>query len=501
MKLFDLKLKNYIFQENFRSYNFKEFVESFFGYKISEDPKNQSLEKAYFVRKDYVDFSPLLVPSSSTGLGIHEATVAQDCHVTIVPRNDEINEEKNDKRFFILDLENTLIKVIAKMEYEGVKVNTTLLKKIGDEINERTKFLENQIWTSAGENFNINSSQQTQKILFEKLEIKPIKKIKTGFSVDNETLEKLANKYEIASFIVEYRHLKKLQSTYIEGLLKTVNPRTGKIHTTYNQIGTATGRLSSENPNLQNIPFGDYYSDNIKSSFVTSGSDYELMVADYSQVELRILAYLSQDKNLVETFAQGKDIHAETAKLIFNTEEITKDQRKKAKTINFGVMYGISGFGLSKMIDESPTECIKYIKRFYESYPSVRAFYDQILENARKNLYVETFFGRRRYIKTINDSNKNIQEQANREAINAPIQGTCADIIKIAMINIDKYFHKNKLKSKLIMQVHDELVFEIHKNEKATIAPKIQEIMENIPNFPTNLKVEIGLGNNWKEAK
>lgn len=468
MKLFDINLFRFIFAENPKNENLEKFLEDIYNCHFSEEEKTRTVEKSSLLEKQ----KELLN-----------------------------NYDSGDKRFFILELENNLSKVLAKMEYEWVNIDKDLLVNIWREIDWRTNFLENQIWTLAWERYNINSNQQTQVILFEKLWIKPLKKIKTWFSVDNETLEELWKTHDIALFILEFRHLKKLLNTYIEWLQKAINPKNWRIHTTYNQLWTSTGRLSSENPNLQNIPFGDKYSDAIKSSFIPTNSSFEFMVADYSQVELRLLAFLSWDQNLIETFEKWEDIHTRTAMYIFNTTEITKDQRKKAKAVNFWIIYGITAFWLSKNINDNPANCKKYIDTFYEMYPEIRKYYDNIIENAKKNLYVETYFWRRRYIKSINDRNRNIAEAAVREAINMPIQWTCADIIKIAMIEIDNFLTQNNYKTKLIMQVHDELVFELHKDEKEKLVPILKDMMENIPWFPHKLIVDVWFWNNWKEAK
>ena len=281
-----------------------------------------------------------------------------------------------------------------------------------------------------------------------------------------------------------------------------VNPETKRIHTTYNQLGAATGRLSSEAPNLQNIPSGEGYADRIKACFKPEKPDFSFLVADYSQVELRILASLSGDPALIETFERAEDIHTRTARFLFGENTtITSEYRRIAKSVNFGVVYGITGFGLSKVLGTSPAEATAYIDKFYAMYPRVREYYQGILDGAKKNGYVETFFGRRRYVPGVNDANKMIRSATEREAINMPIQGTAADVIKLAMITIDEYIRSNNLKSRMLLQVHDELVFEVHQSERALFEAKVREIMEGVFAGKAKLTVDIHSGENWKEAK
>ncbi|MDD2693366.1 MAG: DNA polymerase [Candidatus Gracilibacteria bacterium] len=380
---------------------------------------------------------------------------------------------------FIRKMESKLLPILAEMEYTGVRCDGEKLKKIGESIREEIKKLEIEIYEVVGEFFNINSPKQIQVILFEKLGIKPLRKNKTGFSVDNEVLEEIAKNYDIARLILEYRTLAKLESTYIEGLTKAINPITKKIHTTYGQLGAATGRMSSNDPNLQNIPTGKGYPDMIKSCFVPSG-DNIFIVADYSQIELRVLAFLSQDHGLLEAFEKNEDIHMRTAKYIFLDRDITSEERRIAKTVNFGVIYGITGFGLSKTLGCSPFEANQYIEAFYARYPRVRAYYDELLADAREVGYVETYFGRRRKIESINDANKMQRSIAEREAMNMPIQGTAADMIKLAMIGIDAKIREKNLRGSMILQVHDELVFDVPREEEEIFTELIRETMENV---------------------
>lgn len=467
-KLHDIKLKEYIFSTRFRNSDFKDFMEFHDSYRVSEDEFTSSIEKAYFSYLKHSEISwKITIPSQE----------------------------------YIFDLETKLIDVLTDIEYEWFLIDGNKLKKIWDEMNEKIKKLEEEIYELVGERFNLNSPKQLQVILFEKLQIPTNKKIKTGFSVDNEVLEVIGQKYAIANLILEHRWLRKLLTTYVDGLLKSINKQTKRVHTTFNQTQAVTWRLSSENPNLQNIPSGNWYAEEIKSSFIPRSSDYEIMVADYSQVELRILANLSRDPVLLDAFKNNEDIHTRTAKFLFwEDKQITSDERRRAKTVNFWVIYGISGFGLSKQIWVPPNEATIYINKFFEKYAWVTKFYAELLEKARETWYVETFFGRRRYINWLNDANKIMKAAAEREAINMPIQWTAADVIKIAMVSISNLLEEGNYKTKMILQVHDELVFELHKDEMF-LKDKIKEIMENVYNFEIKLTVDIGIAKNWKEAK
>nr|MDD3719840.1 DNA polymerase [Candidatus Gracilibacteria bacterium] len=401
----------------------------------------------------------------------------------------------------LIDIEIPLVDVLKDMEITGVKIDRDKLKGIGILLESEITKLEKEIYSLAGEEFNIKSPSQVAKILFEKLQLKSGKKTKTGFSVDSEVLEELAKNHEIARKLIDYRTYTKLLSNYVEGLLAELDDN-DLIHTNYNQTIASTGRLSSTNPNLQNIPTGKGISGEIRNAFIPLNNDEVIMAFDYSQVEVRVLAIMSGDQNLLNAFKNNIDIHYNTAKFIFGKDDISKNKRKVAKSVNFGVIYGISAFGLSKMIDASIADCKKYIDKFYENYPQVREFFDAVVDNCKKTGYVETMFGRRRLIPGINDSNRIIAEAAKREAINMPIQGTAADIIKLAMIKIDKFIKSNKMNSKLIMQVHDELVFTVKKSEKEKLEKEVKNIMESVlVDKPIKLIVDVGHGKSWGEAK
>jgi len=340
--------------------------------------------------------------------------------------------------------------------------------------------------------------------LFENMNLveKP-KKTKTGqYATSEDILSNLAKEHQIIRDIQEYRQYKKLQSTYVDALPNEINPKTGRVHTVYAQAVAATGRLSSNNPNLQNIPIRTERGKQVRKAFIPRDKNHVLLAADYSQIELRIIASLSEEETMIEAFKNGEDIHASTAAKVFNVplEEVTREQRSNAKTVNFGIVYGVSAFGLSNQTDLSRKEAKALIDTYYETYPKLRNYMAEQVDFARENGYVETVLNRRRYLKDINSQNAIVRGAAERNAVNAPIQGSAADIIKLAMINIHNRFEKEQIKSKMLLQVHDELVFDAHKNELEVIKPIIKEEMENAYKMAVPLDVEIGIGQNWLEA-
>jgi len=410
-------------------------------------------------------------------------------------------KQRNESKDILREIEIPLMQVLSGMEMTGIKIDRDILKWIWLRLEQSIAELQKEIHSLAWEEFNINSPKQVWEILFSKLGLPSAKKTKTGFSVNAEVLEGLKSQYPIAEKIVTYRHHSKLKSTYVEWLLEVASDE-DRIHTSYNQTVTSTGRLSSNSPNLQNIPAGDNIAWEIRSAFIPDSSSDMLVAYDYSQVEVRLLAIMSNDKNLISTFREWKDIHAVTGEYIFWTKDITSTQRRFAKAVNFWVIYWISPFWLCKMIDVSQKQAKSYIDAFYELYPSVRSFFDTTIAECKTKWYVETMFWRRRYIKGINDQNKMIQKWAEREAINMPIQGTSADIIKVAMLRINTMLKKWWYKSKMLLQVHDELVFNIKADEKEELNIKIPLIMENIiDNISVPLKVDRAEWKNWKEAK
>ena len=410
--------------------------------------------------------------------------------------------ERETMKHPILDLECQMARVLATMEVRGVFIDVTILNKLEEELSQTIQKIEATVVEQTGEkSVNLASPLQLQKLLFEILKIKPIRKTKTGWSVDEETLAILAEENEICQQILVHRHASKLLGTYVRGLTKHINPTTYRIHTTYDSLGASTGRMSSDSPNLQNIPAGDPWSDEIKSAFRPEDPDWSYVVADYSQIEIRILACLSGDPTMLDIFHNGRDLHLETARFILGKEEITTAERKLAKTVNFGVMYGITSFGLSKMITKTPAECAAFIDGFFTLYPRTREYFDHIVSETKRIGYAETFFGRRRAIKGLSDNNSMAREQAKREAMNMPIQWTCADIIKYAMVKIEESFRAKKLEAQLIMSVHDEIVVECPDVEIEVVEDTMKNIMEHIVTWEIPMTVEIGSGKTWRSAK
>lgn len=402
------------------------------------------------------------------------------------------------------EVEMPLIPVLADMEAEGIRLDKDALASSSIELGKDIEQLEKEIIELAGTSFNIDSPKQLGEILFDILKIdEKAKKTKTGqYSTSEDTLTKLEDKHEIIPKVLNYRSLKKLKSTYVDSLPELVNPKTGRIHTNYMQTVAATGRLSSNNPNLQNIPIRTEKGREIRKAFIPRNEDYQLLAADYSQIELRIIAALSKDDSMIEAFKAGDDIHAATAAKVFEVpiSEVDREMRSKAKMVNFGIIYGISAFGLSQRLSIKRTEAKEIIDSYFEKYPKIKSYMDGSIAFAKKHGYVETIMKRRRYLKDINGSNAVMRGFAERNAINAPIQGSAADIIKLAMIHIHEEFEKNNFKSKLLLQVHDELVFDAHKDEIDTIMPIIKEKMEEAVKLIVPLTVEMDVANNWLEA-
>ncbi|ASV29510.1 DNA polymerase I [Maribacter cobaltidurans] len=414
----------------------------------------------------------------------------------------ELEEAKTDGLFN--DIEIPLLKVLADMELEGINLDIDFLKSLSEALESDIASLEKKIYEAAGEEFNIGSPKQLGEILFDKMNLvdKP-KKTKTGqYSTAEDVLSYLAKDHEIIQNVLDYRGLTKLKSTYVDALPGQVEPTTGRVHTDYMQTVAATGRLSSNNPNLQNIPIRTERGRQVRKAFIPRNDDYTLLAADYSQIELRIIAALSEEDTMIEAFKNGEDIHASTASKVFNVpiEEVTREQRSNAKTVNFGIIYGVSAFGLSNQTDLSRSESKELIDTYYKTYPKLRNYISEQIDFARENGYVQTVLGRRRYLKDINGSNAVVRGAAERNAVNAPIQGSAADIIKIAMINIHKKLQKGDYESKMLLQVHDELVFDIYKPELEELKTLIKSEMENAYKLSVPLDVELGEGNNWLVA-
>lgn len=507
------------------NYKFDYIVLSRAGVKIS-GPVFDTMVAAYLIdssqrlkmdtlAKTYLGYEPIPI-EDLIGKGKGQKSMAdlpyediasyacEDADITF--RLYEILNEKL-KEDELLDIAETvefpLIEVLAEMEQNGVYIDKEMLASFSKELTKDLEELEKQIFDRTGEEFNLNSPQQLGAILFDKMDLPAGKKTKTGqYSTSESVLSKLAVEYEVPSLVLDYRSLNKLLSTYVDSLPKLINPETGRIHTDFNQTVAATGRLSSSNPNLQNIPIRTKRGREIRKAFVPADG-FHLLAADYSQVELRVIASISGDENMIEAFKNGEDIHARTAKEVFNLEsidEVTPNQRRKAKEVNFGIPYGVSAYGLASRLGISNSEGKDMIDQYFERFPGIKTYIDETVEFAKENGYVSTLMGRRRYIPDIKSKNWNVRGFAERTAINMPIQGTAADIIKLAMIRIHNYLMDANLKSRMLLQVHDELIFEIHDVEKDTVPARIKDMMENAYELEVPIDVETGLADNWLEA-
>ncbi len=427
-----------------------------------------------------------------------DADVTLQLHLKMWPK---LEKEKGPRHVFET-IEMPLVPVLSRVERNGVKIDPAVLHRHSEELTLRLAELEQKAHEIAGEPFNLSSTKQLQTILFEKQGIKPLKKTPGGApSTSEEVLEELALDYPLPKVILQYRGLAKLKSTYTDKLPLMINPKTGRVHTSYHQAVTATGRLSSTDPNLQNIPVRNEEGRRIRQAFIAP-EDYVIVSADYSQIELRIMAHLSRDKGLLTAFADGLDIHRATAAEVFGLplESVSGEQRRSAKAINFGLIYGMSAFGLSRQLNIPRKESQKYMDLYFERYPGVREYMERTRQQAKEQGYVETLDGRRLFLPDIKSSNAARRAGAERAAINAPMQGTAADIIKRAMIAVDAWLEKEQPRVKLIMQVHDELVFEVHKDDVAAVSEKIHELMENSMKLDVPLLVEVGSGENWDQA-
>lgn len=489
--LFDTMLAHYILQPELR-HNMDYLAEIYLNYQtihidglIGAKGKNQ---------KNMRDLSPEEVYRYA----------CEDADVTLKLKNvleKELQVQGAEKLFY--EIEMPLVPVLVNIESNGVRLDTKALKQSSEHFTIRLEEIEKSIYELAGETFNIASPKQVGEVLFDKLKIvDKAKKTKTGqYVTSEEILESLRNKHEIIGKILEHRGLKKLLSTYIDALPQLINPRTGRIHTSFNQAVTSTGRLSSSNPNLQNIPIRDEDGKEIRKAFIPDDG-CEFFSADYSQIELRIMAHLSEDKNMIDAFLSGYDIHAATAAKIYKIDinEVTSDMRRKAKTANFGIIYGISVFGLAERLNVSRQEAKELIDGYFETYPQVKEYMDRSIQVARENGFVETIFHRKRFLPDINSRNAVVRGYAERNAINAPIQGSAADIIKVAMSLIYKRFISYNLKAKMILQVHDELNFSVPAEEKELVQKIVIEEMEHAYRMHVPLKADCGWGNNWLEA-
>lgn len=402
------------------------------------------------------------------------------------------------------EVELPLIEVLASMEYEGVNLDTEVLAALSDELKQASEKVQEEIFNLAGETFNINSPKQLGDILFEKLKLgnKP-KKTKTGqYATGEDVLLKLIQEHPIIRKILDYREYEKLRSTYVDALPRLISPRDGRIHTDYRQAVAATGRLSSNNPNLQNIPIRTEKGRQIRKAFIPRSDEYLFMSADYSQIELRIAASFAHDETMIEAFKNKRDIHATTAARVFKVplDQVTADMRRKAKEVNFGILYGSTAFGLAQNLNIPRSEASEIIEAYFREFPAIKKYIDRTIQQAREKEYVETILGRRRYLRDINSRNIATRGFAERNAINAPIQGSAADIIKIAMVRIHRWLTENNLKTRMILQVHDELVFDVHKTEVEQVKENVVHLMKTAAELEVPMEVEVGIGKNWLEA-
>ncbi|GGZ74359.1 DNA polymerase I [Algibacter mikhailovii] len=491
-KLFDTMLAHYLINPDMR-HNMDVLAETYLNYTpisitelIGKKGKNQLSMREVPLEKQ-------------TEYAVEDADITLQLKELF---KNELGEANTQKLFD--DIEIPLLRVLAAMELEGINLDKNFLNKLSEELNTDILNLEKNIYEAAGEEFNIASPKQLGLVLFEKMKLveKP-KKTKTGqYKTGEDILSYLAKDHEIIRNILDFRGLSKLKSTYVDALPLQVEEATGRVHTDYMQTVAATGRLSSNNPNLQNIPIRTARGRQVRKAFIPRDENHTLLAADYSQIELRIIAALSQEETMISAFKNGEDIHASTASKVFNValEDVTREQRSHAKTVNFGIIYGVSAFGLSNQTDLSRSESKELIDTYYATYPKLRAYMSNQVDFARDNGYVQTVLGRRRYLKDINSRNALVRGAAERNAVNAPIQGSAADIIKIAMINIYNKLQEGQFKTKMLLQVHDELVFDVYKPELETIKTLVKTEMENAFTLDVPLDVELDTGDNWLEA-
>ena len=441
------------------------------------------------------------IPEDDKVLFNHLATKAEAIESLKETLLAKLKEHEQDDLFASIEI--PVARVLAKMEINGIKVLPDTLTQLQDEFAGELSKMEKEIYEEAGEEFNINSPKQLGHILFEKMGLKPIKKTKTGYSTSVDVLNQLKDENPIIEKILSYRQIAKIQSTYVNGLLDVIQ-KDGRVHTRYLQTLTATGRLSSVDPNLQNIPTRTEEGKQIRKAFVPSQPDGYIFSCDYSQIELRVLAQVSGDEQMQEAFRTGYDIHAHTAMRIFHlksTDEVTPLMRRRAKAVNFGIVYGISDYGLSKNLNISRKQAKEFIDNYFEQYPQIKDYMDKAVKVAREKGYAETIMHRRRYLPDIHAKNFNVRSFAERTAINSPIQGSAADIIKIAMINMQQKLDEMHLKTKMVVQVHDELIFDVPKDELETIKKIVPEVMQSAVRLDIPLVADSGYGHNWFDAK
>ena len=490
---FDIKIAGYILNSVTNQYEIKNLAETYLNLNLDdfsgEDTQKQKQQISLFEETEEEKINELETAKSFMLYKLKNAL-------------EEQLKQTNALELFN-NIEMPLVPVLASMEYEGVYVDKQELIEFGKKLQEKIEELTKEIYKLAGQEFNINSTKQLGEVLFEKLGLPVYKKTKTGYSTDVDILEKLRPEHPVIEKILEYRQITKMNSTYVEGVIPFINPRTQRIHSHFHQTVTATGRISSSDPNLQNIPTRMELGKQLRKVFKVQNENQVLVDADYSQIELRVFAHMSEDTEMINAFNNGEDIHKQAASKVFGIplEEVTSEQRSKAKAVNFGIVYGISDFGLAAQIGVSKKEAKQYIEQYLEKYSGIKKYMDETPEKVKQKGYVETIYKRRRYVPEITSKNYMVRQFGIRAAMNMPIQGTAADIIKIAMINVYNELKKQNLKSKLILQVHDELLIETYKEEQEVVKNILKNCMENVIKLSVPLKVDINEGINWYEAK
>lgn len=487
---FDISISEYLIDSSSANYTYDSIAMNYFGQKIKSTEellgKGVKAKKIEELEKEEIDK--------------HIGSIINLVERVNPKMEDKLKSMDMDGLFYHVEM--PLVEVLGYMEFEGVMVDKDKLVELGEEFKLSIDKLESEIYLLAGEEFNINSPKQLGVILFEKLELPVIKKTKTGYSTNAEVLERLRDKHEIIDKITEYRQIVKLKSTYVDGLINIINPISHRIHSSFNQTITTTGRISSTEPNLQNIPVRLELGRNIRKVFIAN-KGCELVDADYSQIELRVLAHMSQDEHMIDAFNHDIDIHTKTASQVFGIDinDVTSEQRSAAKAVNFGIVYGISDFGLSQNLKIPVKEAKTYIDNYLNTYEDIKTYMDNTIEEAKKDGYVKTILNRRRYIPEINSGNVILKNLGKRLAMNAPIQGSAADIIKIAMVNVYKKLEEKNLKSKLILQVHDELIIETCEDEIEIVSKIVKDEMEHAVSMDVNLDVDLNVGKSWYETK
>ncbi|MRZ80558.1 DNA polymerase I [Paeniclostridium sordellii] len=487
---FDISIAEYLIDSSSANYTYDSIAMNYFGQKIKSTEellgKGVKAKKIEELEKEEIDK--------------HIGNIINLVERVNPKMEDKLKSMDMDGLFYHVEM--PLVEVLGYMEFEGIMVDKEKLVELGEEFKLSIDKLESEIYLLAGEEFNINSPKQLGVILFEKLELPVIKKTKTGYSTNAEVLERLRDKHEIIDKITEYRQIVKLKSTYVDGLINIINPISHRIHSSFNQTITTTGRISSTEPNLQNIPVRLELGRNIRKVFIAN-KGCELVDADYSQIELRVLAHMSQDEHMIDAFNHDVDIHTKTASQVFGIDinDVTSEQRSAAKAVNFGIVYGISDFGLSQNLKIPVKEAKTYIDNYLNTYEDIKTYMDNTIEEAKKDGYVKTILNRRRYIPEINSGNVILKNLGKRLAMNAPIQGSAADIIKIAMVNVYKKLEEKNLKSKLILQVHDELIIETCEDEIEIVSKIVKDEMEHAVSMDVNLDVDLNVGKSWYETK